>query len=271
MTDSDNTRVDGMKTPIVTSSLAKDISKPDSILEDISIPITPADYTPYFSALYQDLYRQCYPEGARGAYVITDPEFVSVCAYLLWERVSTVERHMTGTIFAAFRQLGTVNKIPHALAIVLNRIGIHNIYANMTRIYPVIDSSLDPPEIGHVVQVKFSQLVNALEARQLISTDYLGLEPEGTGWWALRAQDYTTLGVPAHDDVAAVDPIPANGNANTVRVYGSFYEWTTEDAALSAIVQNNFDGIIPTTRNSLLFQSEPIANVLGLRSDFNSC
>jgi hypothetical protein len=262
----------------VLSSISKDISKPDSMIANIAIEIDVDGYTPYFGSLYHDILRQLYPEGlvANMEYIITHDEFVLVCCAILWERISHCDIRMVTVINPLYRQLGNGFKIPHALAIVINRIGSHIIYSNMTQIYPTLPDNVNPPVLTPLVIQKFSQLINAAEARNLISLDYLGNEPGGTGWWALRAQDYTNRGTAAVSArgsipaVAAVPPGPATGNANNVIVMGAFYEWGPEDAILSAIVQNGFNGVIPITQNDLLFRSDPITNVLNTRTDFNA-
>lgn len=101
----------------------------------------------------------------------------------------------------------------------------------------------------------FSSLVEAARVRNIIRISTLTGAVKGTAWWILSARQ-------------TANPAVVANNSDSVAVFGVFKEWTPADGLMSALVQNQYNGMLATDA-ALKWSMDFVVGVPGLRRASN--
>jgi hypothetical protein len=239
---------------------------PAPMHDDVYIIVDSANYTGYFTSLYETVIRLVYPDfdPAAAVGVITEDNFIRVCRYLMKARCDHVFGKVSGRRPPRRIPIPSEMLVPNALAQVINGIGVVVVDSGA---YPVIPqpeaiNAVDANQnldvvVTHAILRQFVNLVTAASNRGLIRTGTVSTITQGTAYWILTARDT------ANPDVVAPQ------DANHCTIYSVVKDWTPADAMLAAICLNQYPGQF-ASMTEMKWTCEPFRAIGGIRASFNA-
>lgn len=226
----------------------------------VYITVELENYNNYFASLYRSLIRVTYQGGPLPNNLLTEANFQLVCRYLMKARVDLVYSSQSGRRAPHRVPIPRNVLIPKALSDIINAIGPIAVSLGTWIVVP------QPPNEGndqtatllnrvtHAILEAFSNLIQTAVAFAHIRVAPIGSHSSGTAFWLLRA--------------CTPNNATAGGNAQRVIIRSAFRNFTPADALLAAIVQNQFNGILPTVTN-MCWTHPAIVDVMNIRDQFN--
>jgi hypothetical protein len=245
----------------IITHLARSFSRPFAIHDQQFLVVQTMNIEYFSNAVYTTIVNAIYPDStdAQGD-MITEAQFYLVNRYLMKARIDQVYSTTSGRRPLQRIAIPRAFAVPKCIADVINGIGVFTVNRGALTVIPQPED--DPQEaaqrIGtlttHAILTRYSHLVRAAVARNLLRTGEISMIPEGTAWWLLSPRQTANTA-----NIAA--------NAESIVIRSAFDEWTPADAIFCAMVQRHFNGNLNDV-NAAFWSTDNIRGISSIRAQF---